>query len=89
MLTVEEKSGGFTTDDALRYLELHGVSARPIALTRQGSTEQTLAAAVRDADAQLLVMGAYGRSRMREYLFGGVTRHFLGDKTAPALLLAH
>jgi nucleotide-binding universal stress UspA family protein len=37
----------------------------------------------------LLIMGAYGRSRMREFLFGGVTRYFLEDCPRPALLMAH
>ena len=30
-----------------------------------------------DVGADLLVMGAYGHSRLREYLFGGVTRTVL------------
>jgi nucleotide-binding universal stress UspA family protein len=34
-------------------------------------------------------MGAYGHSRVREFLFGGVTRYFLEEKAAPPLLLAH
>jgi nucleotide-binding universal stress UspA family protein len=58
-------------------------------LARTGSTEETLAAACARLQAGLLVMGAYGHSRMREYLFGGVTRYFLEDVTSPALLLAH
>ena len=39
--------------------------------------------------AQLLVMGAFGHSRVREYLFGGVTRSMLEMRHGPALLLAH
>jgi nucleotide-binding universal stress UspA family protein len=38
--------------------------------------------------AGLLVMGAFGRSRLRETLFGGVTRHLLSHSRTP-LLLAH
>jgi nucleotide-binding universal stress UspA family protein len=34
-------------------------------------------------------MGAYSHSRVRELLFGGVTRYFLEDAAAPPLLLAH
>ena len=34
-------------------------------------------------------MGAYGKSRMREFLFGGVTLYFLEDSDGPALLMAH
>ncbi len=36
--------------------------------------------------AQYLVMGAYGHSRAREYLFGGVTRSLLNDSPIPLLL---
>ena len=45
-------------------------------------------AGLRERPADLLVLGAYGRSRMREYLFGGVTRYFLNMADGPALLLA-
>ena len=38
--------------------------------------------------AGLLVMGAYGRSRLREFVFGGFTRHALGENRLP-ILLAH
>ena len=89
VLTVQEKPGGFPATDALRYLSRHGVKAELHELARTGSTEETLAAACARLQAGLLVMGAYGHSRMREYLFGGVTRYFLEDVTSPALLLAH
>ncbi|MGE5513204.1 MAG: universal stress protein [Bacteroidota bacterium] len=39
-----------------------------------------------DLDADLLVMGAYGHSRMRELVFGGVTRHIARHMTVPTLL---
>ena len=38
-----------------------------------------------DASADLLVMGAYGHSRMREFVFGGATRHIARHMTAPTL----
>lgn len=38
-----------------------------------------------DAGADLLVMGAYGHSRMRELILGGVTRHISRHMTAPTL----
>lgn len=89
VLTVAEKPGGAPATDALRYLAQHGVKAQPQELARAGSTEETLAAAVARSGSELLVMGAYGRSRMREFLFGGVTLHFLQAKGGPALLMAH
>ena len=38
-----------------------------------------------DLDADLLVMGAYGHSRMREMVFGGATRHIARHMTVPTL----
>ena len=38
-----------------------------------------------DLDADLLVMGAYGHSRMREMVFGGATRTIVRHMTAPTL----
>jgi len=39
-----------------------------------------------DLDADLLVMGAYGHSRLRELIFGGTTRHIARHMTLPTLL---
>ena len=38
-----------------------------------------------DLDADLLVMGAYGHSRMRELVFGGTTRRIARHMTVPTL----
>lgn len=89
LVSVIEKKGGFAADDALRYLGRHGVTAEFEEHERRDSAEHTLAVAVAQAHAELLVMGAYGKSRMREFLFGGVTRYFLDDDKGPSLLLAH
>jgi len=89
VISVAEKAGGFPATDALRYLSRHDINADFEEHERRGSTEETLAIAVTQAHAEVLVMGAYGKSRMREFLFGGVTAFFLGESGAPALLLAH
>jgi len=39
-----------------------------------------------DADANLVVMGAYGHSRLREMVLGGMTRHMLLHMTLPVLM---
>ncbi len=89
VLTVTEKPGGFAGIEALAYLSRHGVKAELVELARKGTVQETLAQAVREKRADLLVMGAYGKSRMREYLFGGVSQYFLTEPSAPALLLDH
>jgi nucleotide-binding universal stress UspA family protein len=90
VLTVEsDNPTGFPPTEALRYLARHGVKAELTELPRGNSVEEALAEAVARAGADLLVMGAYGHSRLREFLFGGVTRFFLDELTAPPLLIAH
>ena len=37
-------------------------------------------------DADLVVMGCYGHSRLREFVFGGATRHFLHKMHTPVLM---
>jgi len=39
-----------------------------------------------DIGADMLVMGAYGHSRLREFIFGGATRTILGSMTIPVLM---
>jgi nucleotide-binding universal stress UspA family protein len=46
----------------------------------------TLLAAAADANADLLVMGGYGHSRLREVIFGGFTRHVLSHAELPVLM---
>ena len=48
----------------------------------------TLLAYVGRSQIDLLVMGAYGHSRLREMILGGATRHVLAATTVP-ILMAH
>jgi nucleotide-binding universal stress UspA family protein len=89
VLTVAEKSGGFPICDAVKYLARHGVKAEIAEIDRGGTVAITLDAALAELQADLLVMGAYGHSRLREFLLGGVTRYFLEDSAGPTLLLAN
>ncbi len=49
---------------------------------------EALLAAAESENADLMVMGAYTRSRLRELVFGGVTRDILGAAGLP-VLMAH
>ena len=55
----------------------HGVEANCLALQLQGTEAAHLAAIARERDVDLIVGGAFGRSRMRQWAFGGVTRDLL------------
>ncbi len=45
-----------------------------------------LLSTVRSMEGDLLVMGAYGRSAFREFLFGGATRHVIAKLDVPVLM---
>jgi len=89
ILTVEEKPSDFRASDAARYLSRHGVEAEVIERSKGGSgIEDIIREEVMRLGAGYLVQGAYGHSRLRETLFGGVTLGLLSDAPVP-LLLAH
>jgi len=89
VLTVDDARAEYPATDAVAYLSRHGISAELRVLERKGAVEETLARELALIQAELLVMGAFGHSRVREFLFGGVTRYFLDYSGGPALLLAH
>ena len=89
VLTVGAGEGGFPSTDALRYLSRHGIKAELHELRLGASIEETLMDKSLELGAELLALGAFGHSRVRELLFGGVTRYFLYEKKSPPLLLAH
>ena len=89
IITIEDAPGDWPAIDAAAYLSRHGIQAEVQSLARIGSVEETLARELQLRQCQLLVMGAFGHSRMREFLFGGVTRSFLDFESAPPLMLAN
>ena len=72
-----------------RFLESHGIESvsSGIADVDLSPSEAILGQAA-DMDADLIVMGAYGHTRLREIILGGVTRDLLKQSPVP-LLLAH
>lgn len=72
------------------YLARHdlNVTVRTVANAHEGAGQALLNLAVEEEEATFMVMGAYGHSRIRQFLLGGVTRYVLGRTTIP-VLLAH
>jgi len=77
------------TDSLNAYLRLHGVGEGSAVLIEGVDEGAALLAAAKSRMATLLVAGAWGHSRLREAIFGGATRAFLGSKDGPNLLMAH
>jgi nucleotide-binding universal stress UspA family protein len=77
-------------DDVLAYLRCHGIEAKARIVEPHAATVgDTLLSVAGEEMVGLVVMGGYSHSRLREMLFGGVTRHILQNAAARPVLLAH
>jgi len=73
--------------DIAMHLARHGLKADASKTTGLDiEVGDVLLNQVADSGADLVVMGAYGHSRMRELVLGGATRHLLEHMTVPVLL---
>jgi nucleotide-binding universal stress UspA family protein len=75
--------------EALRgFLAARGVPSRVEVLPEHSDAAPALVRAAKAASASVLVAGAFGHSRLREWVFGGATRTFLGAEGI-SLWLSH
>ncbi|UIK06199.1 universal stress protein [Neorhizobium galegae] len=80
-------SGGEPGADVATYLARHGIKVRVEQLVSGGRlVEDVLERHALEIDADLIVMGAYGHSRLRERVFGGVTASILKEIKFPVLI---
>ncbi|HWA19910.1 MAG TPA: universal stress protein [Devosia sp.] len=63
--------------DLVTWLDVHGVKARTERIENQEGFIDVLESTARARNADMIVTGGYGHSRMREWLFGGMTRDLL------------
>ena len=86
----KQKQGTMTAAAAIgSYLSRHGIDVEVQHLGASGiDAGDTILNYAADERADWLVMGAYGHSRLREFLLGGVTRKVLASMTLP-VLMAH
>jgi nucleotide-binding universal stress UspA family protein len=83
--------GGLTGDvpaaDVCTALARHGVKCEATeAVQPRTHVGKTLLACAQDHGADLLVMGCYGHSRLRELVFGGASAHVLEHMSVPVLM---
>ena len=79
----------FPAIEGAQYLSRHGIASELVELPRgEAKIADMLFSAAQIRDCGLMVMGAYGHSRLAELLLGGVTRRMLSDPQMP-ILLAH
>jgi nucleotide-binding universal stress UspA family protein len=89
-LTLEDEDQETARDsgaDLVRFLRKHGIRARcDVVGVGASDGAGALAAAAAEIGADLVVSGGYGRSRLREWAFGGMTRSLLRDNSLNRLM---
>ncbi len=83
----EHRHGLSSTADICAHLARHGVPAVGAhAATDDEDASAVMLSMASKQGADLIVIGAYGHSRLREIILGGMTRDLLKHMTVPVLL---
>ncbi len=83
-ISAEHWKPAFEIDE---YLERHGFQVTNCMLdTSDDRAGEALLSAAAEANADLLVMGGYGRARFSEWVLGGATRHVLKHSSIPVFM---
>ena len=73
--------------DLGQHLARHGVKVDVKRITSPDiDVASTILSYAADSSADMIVMGGYGHSRLREFVLGGVTRGILESMTVPVLM---
>ncbi len=88
-LMIDPKAEAGMAQDVERHLARHGVTAEIVSVESQGRrVADVVLEEARRVSADLIVMGGYGHTRLREQVFGGATLDMLTISDRP-VLLAH
>ena len=86
LLAIGKAGADPSAEAAATFLRRHGIPVEVRVQKGDGDgAGATLLATAASIDADLLVMGAYGHTRWREMIFGGVTAHVCRHMTLPVL----
>jgi nucleotide-binding universal stress UspA family protein len=91
IVEVLEQEGGRSgalarVHDVAAWLARHGVSATEVVPEQIGHATEQIERIAATTGAGVVIAGAYGHSRLREWVLGGVTRQLLGSPGRCALL---
>lgn len=82
----KSKAGKLPGTELAAALARHNVSVTVKGISNRSRTSKAMINMVKEHDIDLLVIGAYGHSRIREQILGGVTEHILKNLPCPVLL---
>ncbi|PZU64849.1 universal stress protein [Sphingobium sp.] len=77
---------GKRLDDVADWFKRHGIAAVPLVVRATGDDASAIEAVAQEQSADVIVAGAYGHSRLREWVMGGVTADILLAANRCALL---
>ena len=81
------KSDEVSGADLGEHLARHGIKTTVKRITApESNVPSTILSHAADSSADMIVMGGYGHSRLREFVLGGVTRGLLEAMTVPVLM---
>tara|TARA_B100001013_G_C24576243_1_gene428703 strand:- start:294 stop:608 length:315 start_codon:yes stop_codon:yes gene_type:complete len=80
----DQKEAERRTEAARRYLKRYGADARTVASTKHA--EEAILSIEKEDDHGLIVMGAYGHSRILELVLGSTTEHVMRQTESAVLL---
>ena len=85
----DERTSMLSSDDLRKHLSRHDIEVDVLSVERsiKGTGATILQSAV-EHNSDMIVMGAYGHTRLTEAILGGATNHMLKHSTIP-LLLSH
>jgi nucleotide-binding universal stress UspA family protein len=87
LIAINEEASEASSDQLAAHLGRRGIAARVQRLTTErGDVQSAILSIAAENNMGLLVMGAYGHSRLHERLLGGVTRSMLDSMTVPVLM---
>ncbi len=86
VLTIIENEEKADPAEVAAYLDRHGCTVTIRREPKSGGVPAQLLAALAESGASWCVMGAYGRGRLREQLFGGVSKTLLAKAGVPLLI---
>lgn len=77
-----------SAEDLILHLLDHGIEATARSVkSKESSIGESLLKAAKDSGADVIIMGAYGRSRGRSLVMGGVTQWIIDNTDMPVLLV--
>lgn len=84
VLSVSGERAPHWLDEARSYMEAHSIEVDYV--SREGDPREVVLDFCEETHADLLLMGAYGHSKVREMLLGSTTAHLINHASCPVLL---